>query len=64
VTADNPIVTHLSSGYTHMRFGPQCFAQIPPGFNDDVIPDDYIFQPSWNRDTVNAWWAKQREAKT
>ena len=55
----------LESGWTLVRIEGTSFnggwAQIPPGFNGDVIPDDYIFHPDWNRDRVNAAWKKDAE---
>jgi len=32
------------------------WAQIPPGFIGEKIPDEYIFEPEWNRDRVNTEW--------
>lgn len=46
----------LSSGYTLIRLSDECFAQIPPCFVGDTIPDEYIFHPEWNRDTINEYW--------
>ena len=54
----------LESGWTRLRildtnrYGG--WAQIPPGFNADTIPDDYIFDPEWNRDRVNAAYKNWR----
>jgi hypothetical protein len=49
-------ISRLDSGYTLIRLNSQCWAQIPAGFTGDTIPDEYIFQPEWNRDTVNSVW--------
>lgn len=51
-----PSVKRLSSGWTHIRWNQNCWAQIPPGFGDDTIPDEHIFAPEWSRERVNAWW--------
>lgn len=48
--------TLLSSGWWSLHIGPRFVAQLPPGFAGERIPDEYIFQPEWNRDMANAWW--------
>jgi hypothetical protein len=48
----------LSTGWLYVSF-PGGFAQIPPGFGGQSVPDEYIFQPDWNRERVNAWWGKR-----
>jgi hypothetical protein len=53
-------VYRLINGYLHVRF-PGGFAQIPPGYDEPTIPDEFIFAPEWNRERVNLWWAKYRE---
>lgn len=58
-----PILKTLSSGWLRIEFGPQIFAQIPPGFVGEVIPDEYIFQPEWSREIVNDWWMIFRSAR-
>ena len=35
-----------------------CWAQIPPGFSGDTIPDEHIFDPEWNAKDVNEWWRR------
>ena len=52
-----PSVTVLASGWTHIRWTAQTWAQLPPGFHGDRIPDEYIFNPGWCRDRVNRWWS-------
>ncbi len=49
-------ISRLSSGYTLIRLNSQCWAQIPEGFVGDIVPDEYIFQPEWNRDAINKVW--------
>jgi len=49
-------ITRLSSGYTLIRVNSQCWAQIPEGFSGETIPDEYIFQPGWNREAINKAW--------
>ena len=51
-----PIIKKLESGYTHIRWNANCWAQIPPQFCESVIPDEYIFNPNWTRDKINRWW--------
>ena len=47
----------LESGWTLLRLSSVSFAQVPPGFHSQTIPDEYIFDPEWNRDAINAAWA-------
>lgn len=61
MTTDSPAVKILPSGWTHIRFSRECFAQIPPGFNEDTIPDEYIFHSGWTRESVNNWWRLSRD---
>lgn len=49
-------ISRLDSGYTLIRFSSQCWAQIPEGFVGDTVPDEYIFQPEWNRKIINKIW--------
>lgn len=57
-------VEELSSGYIRVSWPPSsAFAQFPSDFSGETIPDEYIFEPDWNRNLVNNWWAKQREGK-
>ena len=46
----------LESGYLYIRLSSMCFAQLPPGFCGDTVPDEFIFQPEWNRERINAYW--------
>jgi len=48
----------LSTGYLHISF-PGGFAQLPQGFCAETIPDEYIFDPDWNRERVNSWWRQR-----
>ncbi len=48
----NPTIKTLPSGWILIRFSPQCWAQIPTGWVGH-IPDEYIFDPEWNRDRIN-----------
>ena len=45
-----------------VRWSPECWAQYPEWFKGETLPDEYIFNPAWNRERVNAWWLS-REAK-
>jgi hypothetical protein len=47
-----PIFKRLTSGWTLIKFSNECFAQIPAG-NKGLIPDEYIFNPEWNREIIN-----------
>lgn len=58
----NPKIINLESGYLRIVFGPQQWAQIPRGFVGDTIPDEFIFDPNWNRKIVNSWWNERNEA--
>ena len=49
-----PKITELSSGWILIKFSQECFAQIPKGWIGE-IPDEYIFNPEWNRDRINKW---------
>ncbi len=49
--------TTLSSGWRRIGLHEESFAQMPPGFTRSTIPDEYIFNPEWNRDAINAAWA-------
>jgi len=49
-------VRRLSSGWLRIEVHGEGFAQVPPGFSGDEIPDEYIFNPEWHRDAVNAAW--------
>lgn len=51
-----PFVKRLASGWLHVWWTPQAWAQLPPGFCAAVIPDEYVFNPGWCRDRVNRWW--------
>ncbi len=51
----------LVNGYIHVRLGPQCFAQIPQWFQGETVPDEYIFDPAWNREEINRWWQRRKE---
>jgi len=53
-----PIVKCLPSGWTLIRFSKECFAQVPPGWKAG-IPDEFIFNPEWNRDRINNWFLKE-----
>jgi len=39
-----------------IRLNSQCWAQIPEGFSGETVPDEYIFQPEWNREAINKVW--------
>ena len=52
-----PEVKKLSSGWLHIRVSSECWAQIPWS-HTGPIPDEYIFQPSWNRDRINQFWSQ------
>lgn len=57
-----PVIKLLESGYVHVRWSSECWAQFPPWFTGDTLPDEYIFNPEWNRERVNAWW-RSKEAQ-
>lgn len=49
-------IRKLPSDWLRVEAGPESWAQVPPGFCGDVIPDEYIFHPEWSREAVNAVW--------
>lgn len=53
-----PIIKYLPSGWTLIKFSNECFAQIPLGWKGEIISDEYIFNPEWNRETINNWRKK------
>lgn len=46
----------LSTGYRLIAVDRYTFAQLPPHFSEDVIPDEYIFNPEWSREPINEYW--------
>lgn len=46
----------LASGWRQIKINNECFAQVPPGFVGDTIPDEYIFHPDWCRESINDHW--------
>ena len=50
----------LPTGYLFIRLSRNCFAQIPPGFAGETIPDEYIFQPEWTREKINYYWKTRK----
>ncbi len=47
----------LDSGWLRLSVcGTNAWAQVPPGFSGTTIPDEFIFDPEWNRDRINAAW--------
>lgn len=47
----------LDSGWSRLSVkGTNAWAQVPPGFCGCMIPDEYIFDPEWNRERINAAW--------
>jgi hypothetical protein len=58
LTPSEPTQTRLSSGWLHVRFTQECFAQIPPGFDGEEIPDEFIFHADGNRKRINDWWSR------
>jgi hypothetical protein len=56
-------ISRLDSGYTFIRLNSQCWAQIPEGFSGETVPDEYIFQPEWNRAAINKIWKDIYELK-
>ena len=65
------IVRRLSSGFYRLETPGGKWAQVPPDFTgresvpdweDSTIPDEYIFQPDWNREEINAWFRQHGEA--
>ncbi len=47
----------LPSGYLHVWFSPECFAQFPPGLLADTLPRSVVFHAEWNYHRVYRWWA-------
>lgn len=50
----------LPSGYRHIRWSAERWAQWPPSFSGEIISDDYIFHPEWNREAINDWWKRRK----
>lgn len=46
-------IKNLSTGYTLLRISSECWAQYPSDFSGHALPDEYIFNPSWNREIIN-----------
>ena len=38
------------------------WAQVPPSFAADTIPDEYIFDSEWNRERVNIAWQEHEDS--
>ncbi len=56
-----PIIKKLMSGFTHIKWNTNCWAQIPSDFHREIIPDRYIFNPNWTRGKINKWWQQRAE---
>lgn len=52
-------INQSESGWIHIRWNTNMWCQIPPGFADDVIPDEYIFHPEWTREWINVQWRQE-----
>lgn len=50
----------LPSGYRFIRLHRERFAQLPPGFIGEIVPDEFIFHPEWNREAINAYWRQHQ----
>jgi len=48
-----PHVTLLSTGYWHVRWSSECWAQIP---RNGELRREHVFHPDWNWDKVQEWW--------
>ena len=57
---EQPIVKILDSGYTKFTWSSECWAQIPWGFTGDILPIEYVFNPGWNYESIQKWWASFR----
>lgn len=51
----------LESGYMRIEVD-RAWCQIPRGFCGTEIPDEFIFQPEWNRNRINSAWKFLLEA--
>jgi hypothetical protein len=49
----------LPSGYRQLRWNAEQWAQVPPGFCGETIPDEFIFNPDWNRELINRYWKER-----
>lgn len=47
----------LPTGFRFISLDRYTFAQLPPGFHGDHIPDEFIFNAEWSRTPINAYWA-------
>ena len=46
----------LPSSWRRIQLSETCWAQLPPSWIGEIIPDEFIFNPAWNRDKINLWW--------
>lgn len=58
--AKDYIIQRLPSGWLRFSVG-NLWAQVPPGFREDSIPDEYIFQYLCSRDIINMAWRRYME---
>ena len=56
---DDPTIEKLPTGWFHIRWSAEKWAQVPPHFSGLTIPDEYIFHPAWNRQSINEWWRRE-----
>lgn len=49
---NKPMVRRLSSGYWHIRWSRECWAQVPCG---DTLRREHVFHPAWNWRRVSTW---------
>jgi hypothetical protein len=54
--SDLPRIVRMDTDYYHVRWSSECWAQFPVDFGGDMLPDEYIFNPGWHRERINAWW--------
>ncbi len=55
----------LPSGWIRFSYG-SSWAQLPPGFSEETIPVEFIFDPDSHRTDINiAWraWIKEHKEK-
>lgn len=53
-------IKRLDSGWLHIRINGEVWAQIPPGFVGEEIPDEYIFQPTCEkREQLSEFWRQK-----
>jgi len=55
-------IKRLDSGWLHIRLNNEVWAQVPPGFSEPEIPNEYIFQPTREKkERLSKFWQEKQE---